>query len=236
MVDQESASSDDDGETSEAWTEIGNSHESINSAVTNSIRKAILSGKLAPGERLTEIALAKTFGVSRNPVREALRVLEVEGIVEINPRKGARVVLLSTEEIQEIIELRAELEGMSAKYAARRCTLEARTTLQDLLDKGNEAVEQNDIGRLVELNVAFHGAVAKAGKNRFLAGFMKTLNEKTQWIFASRPVENIADNWNEHAAILQAIISADEELSAVLAKRHVEDIGKEITGASEDAG
>jgi DNA-binding GntR family transcriptional regulator len=219
-----------------AWATIGNSHKSINMAITETLRQAILSGKFKAGERLTEVGLAKSFDVSRNPVREALRVLEVEGLVEINPRKGARVALLSGEEVQEIIELRAELEGMSAKYAASRCSDEVRVSLKKLLDDGNQADATRDVAVLTELNNSFHNQIAMAGKNRFLVGFMKALNEKTQWIFANRPEHNIADNWKEHAAILEAVIGEDAELASVLAKRHVEDIGKEIARANEETG
>ena len=234
MTEKQSDQSDGIQEKSDSWADIGSAHKSINIAVTDALRQAILSGRFKPGERLTEVGLAKAFDVSRNPVREALRVLAVEGIIEINPRKGARVTLLSMEEIQEIIELRAELEGMSAKYAARRCNDEVRANLQELLDEGNRAEATGDEEVLRDLNHKFHNQLAMAGKNRFLVGFMKALNEKTQWIFANRPEPNEGDNWKEHAAILQAVISADAELASVLAKRHVEDIGKEIARATDE--
>ena len=234
MTDRHSDNHDGNHAQSDSWANIGSAHKSINIAVTDALRQAILSGHFKLGERLTEVGLAKSFDVSRNPVREALRVLEVEGIVEINPRKGARVALLSSNEIQEIIELRAELEGMSAKYAALRCSDEVREELRQLFEEGNRADATGDTTVLQELNQMFHNQIAMAGKNRFLVGFMKALNEKTQWIFANRPEHNIGDNWKEHAAILKAIISADAELAAVLAKRHVEDIGKEIARATEE--
>ena len=217
------------------WADVGNAYKSINAVITDAVRQAILNGHFKPGQRLTEVGLAKAFNVSRNPVREALLVLEVEGIVEISPRRGARVALLSSDEIQEIIELRAEMEGMSARYAAARCTDEARASLRKLLEEGNQAEKSGDVEILRELNQQFHNQIAMAGKNRFLVGFMKTLQEKTQWIFANRPEQNPADSWKEHAAILEAVISADAELASVLAKRHVEDIGKEIARASEKA-
>ena len=212
----------------DTWADIGGARKSINLAVTDALRQAILSGQFKPGERLTEAGLAEAFEVSRNPVREALRVLEAEGIVEINPRKGARVAILSADEIQEIIELRAELESMSAKYAALRCSDIARDALRNLLEEGNRASKSGNETVLRELNQMFHNQIAMAGKNRFLVGFMKALNEKTLWIFSNRPERNASDNWGEHAAILQAVIASDAELAAVLAKRHVEDIGKEI--------
>jgi DNA-binding GntR family transcriptional regulator len=234
MTDKQPELNQDETDQVAAWADIGSSRKSINMAITETLRQAILSGKFKSGDRLTEVGLAKAFDVSRNPVREALRVLEVEGLVEISPRKGARVAVLSGEEVQEIIELRAELEGMSARYAAGRCSDEVRANLRKLLVEGNRADATRDVAVLTELNNSFHNQIAVAGKNRFLVGFMKALNEKTQWIFANRPEHNIAENWKEHAAILEAVIAADAELASVLAKRHVEDIGKEITRANEE--
>ena len=211
-----------------SWTEVGASHKSLNNVVTDALRKAILHGQFKPGDRLREVRLAEMFNVSRNPIREALRILQAEGIVEINPRKGARVPLLSPEEIAEIIELRAELEGMSARYAARRCTDESRKSLQALLDEGNKAESENNAEQLQELNEKFHDMLAQAGKNRFLADFMRSLHERTLWLFANSTEQRINDTWKEHAAILQAVIASDVELSSALSMRHVKEVGKAI--------
>lgn len=210
-------------------TDIGTSHKSLNQVVVDALRDAIFRGEFRPGDRLTEAKLAEMFNVSRNPIREALRVLHAEGIVEINPRKGARVPLLSVNEIDEIIELRAELEGMSAKFAARRCTDEMRATLQELLEAGDRAYQENDIDRLAELNRKFHDLLAQGGKNRFLATFMRSLRERTLWLFESSSDQRISDTWKEHKAILEAVISRDSELSSALAVRHVKEVGKTIT-------
>ncbi len=229
MSNDEAGLADDDPDQRPSWAQIGASHKSLNHAVTDALRQAILNGEFKPGERLTEASLAATFNVSRNPIRDALRALQVEGTVERTPRKGARVPLLSLGEVEEIIELRAELEGMSAKYAARRCNEESRAFLRTLLDRGNRAAKQNDTELLQACNNQFHQSFAQIGKNRFLAGFMKSLNEKTQWLFAKRSEKRVTENWREHAAILKAVIAADGELASVLAVRHVEELGEEIT-------
>ena len=212
-----------------ASMDVGRSHKSLNQAVVDALREAIFRGDFKPGDRLTEIKLAEMFNVSRNPIREALRVLNAEGIVEINPRKGARVPLLSLDEIEEIIELRAELEGMSARFAARRCTGEMRATLRSLLADGDVADETCDTERLIELNRRFHDLIAEAGKNRFLATFMRSLHERTLWLFESSTDERVSDTWKEHRAILEAVIGEDAELSSVLAARHVKEVGKTIS-------
>ncbi len=211
---------------------VGDSHRSLNEVVTDALRHAILHGQFELGERLRESRLAEMFNVSRNPIREALRVLEVEGLVEIVPRKGARIPLLSSDEIAEIIEVRAELEGMSARLAATRCTDEARATLQRLLEEGNRAEQGNDVELLQEMNDRFHDQLAEVGKNRFLAEFMRSLRERTLWLFKLSGQARIIETWREHAAILKAVMSADPQLSSALAMRHVKEVGKTLTEKS----
>src|SRR5579871_3958044 len=99
---------------------IGEEHASLHGQVIAELRQAILSRRLKPGERLVEGRLADELGVSRNPVREAIRVLESEGLVEVTARRGASVITMSDEEARETVEVRALLEGQNARLAARR--------------------------------------------------------------------------------------------------------------------
>lgn len=219
----------------QTWSDIGAAHQSLHGAVTRSLRDAILKGRFQPGERLTESNLAQIFQVSRNPIREALRALQVEGLVEVNPRRGARVRLVSDEEAEELIELRAELEGINARNAARRRDDVTCAVLQQLLEEGNQAAQASDAGRLQEINDRFHAALADAGRNRYLADYVKTLRERTLWLFASARTERAVESWQEHAAILQAVISGDAELAAPLAARHVRKVGELVrAGLSRD--
>jgi DNA-binding transcriptional regulator YhcF (GntR family) len=117
---------------------LGMLHVPLREAVTDALRKAILSKRLKPGERLVEEQLAAELEVSRNPVREALRVLESEGLVEISPRRGASVTQLSEEEARELVEVRAALEGLCARLAARRCTPSMKAEILALLNNGEQ--------------------------------------------------------------------------------------------------
>jgi DNA-binding GntR family transcriptional regulator len=216
------------GDWAESWSDIGATHQSLHGAVTKSLRDAILKGKFKPGERLTESNLAQIFQVSRNPIREALRALQVEGLVEVNPRKGARVRLITDEEAEELIELRADLEGINARNAARRCDDATRRALGELLEAGNEAAKSGDASLLQQLNDRFHSALAEAGRNRYLADYVKTLRERTLWLFVSARGERAAESWHEHEAILQAVIAGDAELAALLATRHVKKVGEVV--------
>lgn len=210
------------------WSDIGAAHQSLHGAVLDSLRQAILQGQFKPGERLTESGLARIFDVSRNPIREALRALEVEGFIEKHPRRGARVRLLTDEEAAEIVEIRADLEGINARNAAKRCNDENRGELRALLRDGNRALEAGDEAALKELNQRFHGLLADMGRNRYLADYIRTLRDRTLWLFSSISDGRVVESWREHASILEAVIAADAELSALLAARHVRNVGQAV--------
>jgi len=210
------------------WSEVGTKHQSLNTTIYEALRQAIFQGEYKPGEKLTEPGLAKLFGVSRNPIREVLRRLQSEGIVEIPPRKSARVTLFTTEEIEEIIELRAELEGLSAQFATSRLVEETRVLFQNLLEEGNKAEQQNDISKVRQCNSDFHALLASSGKNRFLADYMRTLREKTLWLFEKNAGDRCVESWREHRAVIEAVMSSDKKLAGLLAARHVRRVGSEI--------
>lgn len=228
-------------DSSDPPSSIGASHQSLQAAVTRSLRDAIVKGKLQPGQRLRETQLAAMFQVSRNPVREALLALQAEGLIEASPRRGARVRLISNEEVTDLIELRIELERLNAQKAAQRCDEKLRHALGGLVEEGNEAARRMDTERLRELNDQFHNLVADAGHNRYLADYIRALREKTLWLFASARADRVIESWREHAAIAEAIMAEDTELSALLAARHVKNAGDwvraQLSGtASQQAG
>jgi len=189
--------------------------------VTDRMRNAILAGRYKPSERLIEDRLAKDFNVSRNPVREALRSLASEGLVVLTPRRGAAVAGFSLEEAREMIEVRSNLEGMNARLAARRCDSAMIEALRAVLAEGRAKARSGAVEQLVRLNGRFHDLLAKAGNNRILADLMRSLRERTNLVFAPRSAKGAARNWEEHGAILEAVIARDEELAALLAARHV---------------
>lgn len=210
------------------WSRVGSTHQSLNDVVTDALRQAILMGEFKPGQRLPETQLADLFEVSRIPIREALRVLSFEGLVEISPRKGARVVSLSPEELGELIELRAELESISARNAARYCDDATKAAMGELLKKGGQAKQKNDIETLRQLNGEFHIVLADAGKNRYLRNFMQSLRDRTYWVFSNISDERVTESWAEHAAILESVIGQDEKRAATLAANHVKQVGRAV--------
>jgi len=207
---------------------LGGRHAPLRDQVAEEIRRAILAGRYKPGERLVEDRLARDFGVSRNPVREALRALASEGLIEVTARRGAAVAALGADDAFEMVEVRAALEGLNARLAARRRDAVTLKRLQEVLRRGTEIAALDhgrDPGRrterLTELNARFHDALAAAGSNRVLADLMRSLRERTSPVFSPLSGARAERSWGEHAEILKAVIAGDEDLACLLATRHV---------------
>jgi DNA-binding GntR family transcriptional regulator len=189
--------------------------------VAKILRDQIFSGKLSPGARLVEGKISEEIGVSRVPVREALHTLASEGVVTIEPRKGAVVSSFSDAQISELIEVRATLEALNAKLAAERHDPLQMEVLNKILAEGATLTGRDHLARISKLNMAFHDALGKIGANSILREMLHSLRERTALIFKSTDDEYIAKNWQEHEAILKAVIAGDGELAALLASRHV---------------
>jgi DNA-binding GntR family transcriptional regulator len=189
--------------------------------VVDSIRDRILSGELAPGERLVEATLSTELGVSRMPVREALRTLAAEGIVTVEPRRGAAVAVHTPEQVQELVEVRATLEALNAKLAAKRHDPEQIRKLEQILAAGSKVSEKTDLAQLHADNSNFHEALAQVAANATLREMVRSLRDRTAVIFAPHSRKRAKQNWEEHAAILRAVVAGDAELAGLLAARHV---------------
>jgi DNA-binding GntR family transcriptional regulator len=200
---------------------IGEEHSSLLGQVIVELREAILSGRLKAGDRLVEERLAEELGVSRNPVREAFRVLASEGLIDITARRGASVAVLSEQEARETIEIRALLEGHNARLAARRQEKSEIKRIEAVLNKGTAAVAAGQYDQLFQLNQQFHNELALAGHNRVLGELLQKLRDRTATLFAPMSPSRQTRSWNEHAAILRAIIKGDEREAATLAAEHV---------------
>lgn len=208
--------------TAEARVEnIGAAHSPLTKLVVDSIRDRIQAGEYAPGERLVEAHLSTGLGVSRMPVREALRVLAAEGIVVIEPRRGATVATYSPEQIQELVEVRATLEALNAKLAAKRHDPEQIRKLEQILATGSKNSEKTDLAQLQHDNNNFHDALADVAANATLREMVRALRERTAAIFAPHSRKRAKQNWEEHAAIVRAVVAGDAELASLLAARHV---------------
>ena len=140
--------------------------------------EAIMSGQLPPGERLMEVQLADEMGVSRTPVREAIRRLELEGFVVMIPRKGAYVAGLSIQDVASIFEIRTALESLAVQLAAEKITEENLDTLERLLAEFAKNCEEGDVERYTELDIQFHQSLYKFSRNDRLVQMMSNLTEQ----------------------------------------------------------
>jgi DNA-binding GntR family transcriptional regulator len=195
---------------------------SLSRVVSEKIRARILDGRLKPGERLVEDRLSAELGVSRVPVREALRGLSTEGLVRLEPNRGASVAAITPELVAELVEVRALLEALNARLAARRHDPAIVALLQDTLARGNAAAQSAGAEELARLNGEFHERLGEASRNSVLADIMRSLRERTSLAFSVNGRSRARDDWKEHAGILAAVIDGDEELAALLASRHVQ--------------
>jgi DNA-binding GntR family transcriptional regulator len=200
---------------------LGAEHVSLSQRVAEELRRSILTNRRRPGDRLIEDRLSEELGVSRIPVREALRVLAGEGLVEVQPRRGASVADVSPEVARDLVEVRATLEGLNARLAARHHHPAIVAELREVLQQGNRAAKSRNVDDLVRLNGEFHDKLAEAGRNSILWDIMRTLRERTSLVFAVNTAGRAQQDWDEHSKILAAVIDGDEDLAAMLATRHV---------------
>ena len=207
---------------------------SLSKVVSEQIRSRILDGKLRPGERLVEDRLSAELGVSRVPVREALRVLSTEGLVRLEPNRGASVADVSAETVADLVEVRTLLEALNARLAARRHDPEIVAALQDTLKRGNAAAQSASPDQLARLNGEFHERLAEASHNAVLSDIMRSLRERTSLAFSINGRARAREDWKEHAGILAAVIDGDEELAALLASRHVQNAAAAFAKAREE--
>jgi DNA-binding GntR family transcriptional regulator len=181
----------------------------------------IRTGALLPGGRLTETELAARLGISRTPVREAIRALEADGLVVHVPRVGASIRRLTYPEVTELYEMRCVLEGTAARLAARVASDVELSELDAI--SGEMALAQGDVGRLFDLNRQFHRTLLDAARNRFLVDAVQAL-EKTMLILGPSTMGiagRIADAQAEHEAVLAALHARDADAAEALMRKHI---------------
>lgn len=197
--------------------------ELLTERVAKVIRDSILSGKLTPGERLSVPELARRLGVSRTPAREALLILEREGLVANRPRLGAEVLRASDTGYGELIDMREALDGMVARLAAERMTDAERKELQALLKAHAKALRAADFDRHIELDLEFHGLLRDAARNGRLARALLDIERQIQ--LHMRAVGHAPGMekavMHDHGAIAAAVVAGDSDGAEKAARAHV---------------
>lgn len=200
----------------------GDRYRALSELVADHVRTAILDGGLQPGERLIEDSLARELEVSRHPIREALRVLSQEGLVEISPRRGATVSSVTPREAGEAFEVLATLEGLASYLAATRSDAEVVADLTGIVTRARQAQVRDDLDQLAELNRDFHLRVLAAGGNRPLAEMVSPLRKRIYWYQAALARRRQDQSWVEHQEILDAIADGDPGRAEAVTVAHIQ--------------
>lgn len=183
----------------------------------------ILRGELPPGTPLDEVRIAARYGVSRTPVREALRQLSASGLIEVRPHRGAVVARLSPEKLEELFTAMAELEAVCAGLAAVRMLANERRELERVHEALGELVRSGDPQRYHELNEAFHNAVYLGAHNGHIAELTLATRLRLQPFRRAqfRNLGRLARSYSEHDRVVQAILRGDRESASQAMREHI---------------
>lgn len=202
----------------------------LRDVVFNTLRQAILTGELKPGERLMEIHLANRLGVSRTPIREAIRKLELEGLVTMVPRKGAEVAQITEKSMQDVLEVRRSLDALSAELACERITKEEEEALKKACQDFEDAVKTKDTRQIARADVALHDIIAKATGNQRLIQLINNLAEQ-MYRYRFEYIKDVSQHEKiiaEHRIIYESIVKKDKEAAANIAKIHIDNQEKAV--------
>ena len=212
-------------------------HRPLREIVYEELKRQILVGEIAPGTRMMEVELADVMGVSRTPVREAIRKLEKEGLVTIEPRKGAYASNISIKDMVDVLEVRQGLEGMAAAIASGKITERQKADLLNVVEKYKAAVESANIEEIIKYDEEFHSMIISISGNKTLMQVFSTVQE-----LALRFRYIYYDDFNryesmprEHQLIEDAIMSGDAEKARVAAGDHVSKLKEFILNEGEKA-
>ena len=201
-----------------------NEYLPLRDVVFNTLRQAILKGELKPGERLMEIALAEKLGVSRTPIREAMRKLELEGLVVMIPRRGAQVANITEKDLNDVLEVRITLENMAIEKACANMTDADIRKLEQAAEVFQTSTAEGDLVKMAEADVNFHEVIYEAADNKRL---MQVLNNLREQIYRYR-VEYLKEGETrdvlvkEHEELTKAIRERDVERAKQLSFQHIE--------------
>lgn len=199
------------------------------------LKQAIVEGKLQPGERLIETTIAQRLGVSRNPVREALRRLEQEQLVTASS-KGMVVSSITRASIEEVYAVRAVLEALGCRLAAHYITAQEKERLRDILQRSRQAIRAHDIETLTACDIEFHDVLMSASRNATLKKMLDQLRDSVRRFrtasiaLPGRPQEVLRD----HTAIAEAVCTGDARRAEALVRDHIQQAAQRLLESLHD--
>ena len=192
--------------------------------VQDAILAEIASGKLPPGTRIIQEQIAQELGVSRQPVQQALLVLRNLGVLREAPGRGLQVAALDLDHVRNMYDMRAMIEGLAFRQAAKRNAARAAEEGRAYIDTGRDAVAQGDVAHMIQADMAFHAFIYSLSENPLIALSMDAHWTNTQRVMGEVLMrdERPRDIWDQHEALLDAVVAADGRKAERLAREHIE--------------
>lgn len=194
---------------------------SLRQRAYDSLRRRIVEAELAPGQRLVERDLAAELEVSRIPLREALRLLEADGLVVLVPHRGALVAPFTPADVRDLFDVRESLESLAARLAAERTDRAGLARLAGRLTVARAATRDGDRDAIAAANAGFHSDIVELADNPLLTATMRPLEARTHWLFRLTAQRDPAQQCAEHEELYEAIAARDGDRAASLAHDHV---------------
>lgn len=206
-----------------------NEYLPLRDVVFNTLRQAILRGELKPGERLMEVQLANKLGVSRTPIREAIRKLELEGLVLMIPRKGAEVAQITEKSLRDVLEVRGALEKLAVELACEKMTDEEFAELKEAAQNFKDVVNEKDVTKIAERDVKFHDVIYMSTDNQKLIQLLSNLREQMYRYRVEylKDAEVFPQLIEEHGEIIKALEKRDKNKAMEIMCRHIDN---QVTG------
>lgn len=210
-----------------------NDYKPLRDVIFEALREAIIIGELKPGERLMEIQLSEKMGVSRTPVREAIRKLELEGFVDMIPRRGAQVADLSNKQIADVLEVRASLDGLATQLATLRISPDEFDALKTVQAQFRTFVEKENIPGAIKKDTEFHDIIYTASRNQRLVTMLNNLREQVHRfrVMYIKDIVSLRTLVSEHEEIVNAIETKDINLGIAAAQKHIHNQENSIISA-----
>lgn len=202
----------------------------LRDVVFKTLRRGILTGELKPGERLMEIHLANRLGVSRTPIREAIRMLELEGLVTMIPRRGAEVSQITEKNLRDVLEVRRALDALAVELACERITEEEKEALRDACEEFEKATKTRDAVVITQADVKLHDIIVAAAGNDRLTKLVNDMSEQMyRYRFAYIKDETKHQSLIvEHRIIYESIVRCDKATASEAIKTHIDNQEKSI--------
>lgn len=201
-----------------------NAYLPLRDVVFHTLREAILKGELKPGERLMELQLAAKLGVSRTPIREAIRMLELEGLAVTVPRKGAEVAKMTEKDMEDVLQIRRALDELAVGLACDNMTEERLAELHEALIRFEESIETGDVKQIAQKDIEFHEVIYQTADNTKLVNLLNNLREqmyryRVEYLKNDSVYPRLIE---EHKQIYEGLKRGDKQTVVEIVSHHVE--------------